>query len=468
MTFSFYDIYLTILLNVMRFKTTHLFLTIPMFLSFQACSSSEGGKGGDLKIEEKTHVTPEALSALEKELWGDTVEVNKNYDLYFDFSATMKRAVNDATMKELITTAFDGIDPQDRIYSIGENKAVKEITGDKAAKQNSVLGPANYVQTLTFMTPNINNIVANLNRPAIMFTDFSVDEGRPTTDADGVSSYFVRGSEYAKQFEAWFASGGSIRIYGKYLAEAGVSTPVYVIAFLPNDYATSHRVDGLLNELDTKLGKDFKFDFHTHIGDVVATPNADHLSDAYKMALNGTNKSLEKGYGELMKINSEKFINAAKDKTLRENIEKSIFTGIAFKMDSSCFLTQPEFDGSAHMVTPETETHLKLKDGKLTSIFKPLVFDGQFNIGIDCNKAKQSNMYPSAQLMRYHLSIVKVAKDINYNASSAKKALQYQLGKQKIMNNCLLASLEKAMKDCANNFGGNHPLYSVYTYIRKK
>lgn len=451
----------------MRFKTTHLFLAIPLFLSFQACSSSEGGKGGELKIDEKKHVTPEALSALEKELWGDTISINKSYDLYFDFSATMKRAVNDATMKELITTAFDGLDPQDRIYSIGENKAVKEITGDKAAKQNSVLGPANYVQTLTFMTPNINNIVANATRPAVMFTDFSVDEGRPTTDADGVSSYFVRGSEYAKQFESWFSTGGSIRVYGKYLAEAGVSTPVYVIAFLPNGYDESHRVSGLLTELDAKLNKDFAFNFHTHIGDVVTTPNGDHLSDANKMALNGSNKSLNNGYGELMKIKSEKFINAAKEKTLRDNIEKSIYTGISFKMDSTCFLTQPEFNGSAHMVTPESETHLKIKDGKLTSIYKSMVFDGQFNIGIDCNKAKQSNMYPSAQLMRYHISISKVAKEVQYNTTLAKKALQYQLGKQKIMNNCLLASLEKAMKDCANNFSGNYPLYSVYTYVRK-
>jgi len=451
----------------MRFKTTHLFLAIPLFLSFQACSSSEGGKGGELKIDEKKHVTPEALSALEKELWGDTISINKSYDLYFDFSATMKRAVNDATMKELITTAFDGLDPQDRIYSIGENKAVKEITGDKAAKQNSVLGPANYVQTLTFMTPNINNIVANATRPAVMFTDFSVDEGRPTTDADGVSSYFVRGSEYAKQFESWFSTGGSIRVYGKYLAEAGVSTPVYVIAFLPNGYDESHRVSGLLTELDAKLSKDFAFNFHTHIGDVVTTPNGDHLSDANKMALNGSNKSLNNGYGELMKIKSENFINAAKEKTLRDNIEKSIYTGISFKMDSTCFLTQPEFNGSAHMVTPESETHLKIKDGKLTSIYKSMVFDGQFNIGIDCNKAKQSNMYPSAQLMRYHISISKVAKEVQYNTTLAKKALQYQLGKQKIMNNCLLASLEKAMKDCANNFSGNYPLYSVYTYVRK-
>jgi len=451
----------------MRFKTTHLFLAIPLFLSFQACSSSEGGKGGELKIDEKKHVTPEALSALEKELWGDTISINKSYDLYFDFSATMKRAVNDATMKELITTAFDGLDPQDRIYSIGENKAVKEITGDKAAKQNSVLGPANYVQTLTFMTPNINNIVANATRPAVMFTDFSVDEGRPTTDADGVSSYFVRGSEYAKQFESWFSTGGSIRVYGKYLAEAGVSSPVYVIAFLPNGYDESHRVSGLLTELDAKLSKDFAFNFHTHIGDVVTTPNGDHLSDANKMALNGSNKSLNNGYGELMKIKSENFINAAKEKTLRDNIEKSIYTGISFKMDSTCFLTQPEFNGSAHMVTPESETHLKIKDGKLTSIYKSMVFDGQFNIGIDCNKAKQSNMYPSAQLMRYHISISKVAKEVQYNTTLAKKALQYQLGKQKIMNNCLLASLEKAMKDCANNFSGNYPLYSVYTYVRK-
>jgi hypothetical protein len=454
----------------MRFKTTHLFLAIPLFLSFQACSSSEGGKGGGLVLKEKEHITPDFLSNFEKQQWGDTVEINKNYDLYFDFSATMLRAVNDASMKEIITTAFDGLGPQDRIYSIGENNAVKEITGDKATKQNSVLGPANYTQKLTYMTPNINNIIANRNRPAIMVTDFSVDEGRPTTDADGVTSMFVRGSEYAKQFETWFSQGGSIRIYGKYISEAGKSTPVYVIAFLPAAYSESHRVNGLLSELNSKLSNDFKFDFHTHIGNATTTPNGDHLSDGSKLALNLSNKQLNNQYGELMIIAAEKIKNANSDKKLREAIEKSVFTGLSFQFDSTCFLKDATFTSTCDNMVLKSADELMAKSldkPSVNSVFRPVTFDGQFQIGLDCKKAQQANLYGSSQLVRYHIAIDKVSKDINYNHSLAKKALQYPIGKKTIMNNCLLASIEKAMKDCANEYKSGRPVYTIFVYFRK-
>jgi len=64
--------------------------------------------------------------------------------------------------------------------------------------------------------------------------------------------------------------------------------------------------------------------------------------------------------------------------------------------------------------------------------------------------------------------VSKVAPTVKYNEELAKKSLQYYIGKPKIMNNCLLASLDLAMKNVATKFNGNYPLYSVYTFINNK
>lgn len=176
----------------------------------------------EVKLEENSHFAPAVFLKLEKSIRSDSAVCDNNYDLYFDFSATMARAVKDQKIKELVTAAFDKVEEGDKIYSIGENQQLKEISGDEATKTNQVLGPKNYTQKMTYMTPNMNNIQSNLSRPVLMFTDFSVDEGRPTTDMDGITSSFVRGPEFASQFKAWFLSGGSIKIYGKKIGRAHV------------------------------------------------------------------------------------------------------------------------------------------------------------------------------------------------------------------------------------------------------
>jgi hypothetical protein len=439
--------------------------------TFFSCGSdgSEDGAKGTPALAEKSHFTVAAISTLEKNLRGDSTSCNENYDLYFDFSATMKRAVNDQNIKDLITNAFDGLGTSDKIYSIGENKDLKEITGDKATKQNSVLGPANYTQMMTYMTPNINNIAANLDRPAIIFSDFSVDEGRPTTDADGVTSSFVRGSEYANQIKSWFMNGGSVKVYGKMIAEGGSPMPVYAIAFLPAGFNEKHRMSRILGDLERLLSKDMYFDLHTRFGKVEASP--EEVKDARKLAVNGSCQSLENGYGEIMKFNADKLMGVASDKALREVVEGNFVSGINFSPDSTSFLMVSGFSGESQIVVPASKEALSKETSVSNPFFKELTFtDNSIKFGYDFNKAKQANLYQKDQLLRYRISVSGVQKSIRFDSDKATKTLQYKLksGGKMIMNNCLFKSIEKAMQDCANEYKPAEAAYSVYFFIKKK
>ena len=445
-----------------------LALLSTVIISCGSDGTEEGAKGTP-PLAEKAHFTVPALTELEKNLRGDSTSCNENYDLYFDFSATMKRAVNDQNIKDLITNAFDGIGSADRIYSIGENKDLKEITGDKATKQNSVLGPANYTQLMTYMTPNINNIAANLNRPALMFSDFSVDEGRPTTDADGVTSSFVRGSEYANQIKSWFMNGGSVKVYGKMIAEGGAPMPVYVIAFLPAGFGEKHRLNRVLGDLDQKLSKDICFDLHTLFGKVEASP--EDFKDARKLAVNNSCQLLENSYGEIMKFNADKLMGIVGDKAVREGTADNFVSGIKFVGDSTSFLMVSGFSGECQNVVPASKEALSKETTTSNPFFKDLTFaDNAIKFGFDFNKAKQANLYQKDQLLRYRISVSGVQKSIRFDSDKASKTLQYKLksGGKMIMNNCLFKSIEKAMQDCANEYKPAEAAYSVYFFIKKK
>lgn len=435
-----------------------------------SCGSDDSGGEKSVPLSEKAHFTASVISVLEKDLRADSTNCNASYDLYFDFSATMKRAVNDAGMKELITNAFDGLGEGDKIYSIGENKELKAITGDKATKQNSVLGPVNYTQTMTFMTPNMNNIAANLNRPAVMITDFSVDEGRPTKDADGVTSSFVRGSEYADQLKKWFGQGGSIKIYGKMIAEGGSPMPVYAIAFLPAGYNQSHRMNRLITDLDRLLSKDIYFHLHSNIGKVEATAD-ESIKDARKLAKQGSCKSLDNGYGEMMSIMGDKLMGVGSDKEVRELVAESFVSGIKYTPDTTSFLVVSGFKNGCAAVSASTKTDVSRETKEENPFLKSVTFaDGNLKFGFDFNKAKQANLYQNDRLLRYNISVAGVEKNIRFNSAMADQKLQYKLksGGKQIMNNCLYKSLEKAMFDFANEYKPAESVYSLYFYVLKK
>jgi hypothetical protein len=454
----------------MRFKTTHLFLAIPLFLSFQDCSSSEGGKNKTQEITVAEAKDAKKISKHEQSLRTETANSTTSCDLYFDFSATMKRAVNDVVIQGLITNAFDGLGAQDRIYSIGENKNIKEISGDKAAKQNSVLGLTNYTQKLTYMTPNINNILANPTKPAVMFTDFSVDEGEITKDFEGTST-FIRGSKYADQFEKWFLQGGTVKIYGKFLAEANVKTPVYVIVFMPSNLTPKNNVYRIVRDLDAKLSQDFNFEFNTHFGDVYSEGNEGLNADAFKIATSKSNNKLStevnNNLGESMIFASKQLI--AKTNQKKIDSLKHAIVRMKLKEDPNCFLKLTEIKSESSLVVALSKQKWANRTAKFASdIYKPIVYNASNHVlEIGLNKT-ESNFYDSSRMVRTYISVSKVAPTVKYNEELAKKSLQYYIGKPKIMNNCLLASLDLAMKNVATKFNGNYPLYSVYTFINNK
>lgn len=430
------------------------------------CSGGDTSDKKSSALDEKKNFTVSEISKLEQQLRGDTLQIKSGYDLYFDFSATMLRAVTDPAIKEIITTAFHGLDDtQDKLFAIGTNSVVKEITGDKVTKQNNVMGAINYTQTMTFMTPNINQIVSNPNRPALILSDFSIDEGRPTRDADGVVSTFIREAEYANSFENWFNSGGSIQIYGKIIK----GMPVYAIVFIPNGYTNEHRMNQLIKNLDSQLSKDFKFDFHTRFVNITQNYNGERMSDEHSMAVNGSMNSLTNNMGELMVIQPDKLISASSNKALREKLEVSMFTGLDYSIDSTSFLQVPEFKNTVSKIIRSEKNGMETDKNAKILIFKDLNVSNTFAIGLDVNKAKQPNLYQSLQVIRYHIYASKVSSEIRFNTSLAQKTLQYDLPSsgRMIKNNCLLKSLELGMKNYASKFN-NKPLYSIYTLIRSK
>lgn len=447
-------------------STISLIILSGSFLYFFTCCGDGSSEKKTSILNEKNDFTVAQISKFEQQQCGDTLQVNTGYDLYFDFSATMLRVVTDPAIKEIITSAFHGLDvTQDKLYAIGTNSVVKEITGDKVTKQNNVMGAINYTQTMTFMTPNINQIVLNPNRPALILSDFSIDEGRPTRDADGIVSTFIREAEYASSFEAWFNSGGSIRVYGKIIK----GMPVYAIVFIPNGYTNEHRMNQLIKNLDSQLSKDIKFDFHTRFVNVTQNYSGERMSDEHKMAVNGSMLPLINNMGELMVIQPDKLMSASSNKDLREKLEVSIFTGLGYTLDTTSFIQAPEFKSKISKIIRSEKNGIDLDKNAKISIFKDLKVSNSFEIGVDVNKSKQPNLYQSLQVIRYHIYASKVSSEIRFNTSLAQKTLQYDLpsGGKMIKNNCLLKSLELGMKNYASNFKFK-PLYSIYTLIRQK
>lgn len=75
------------------------------------------------------------LSTFETQLRGDTLKIDPTFDLYFDFSSTMKRGVADKIYGKLIQDAVYKTEPSDNLYSIGENPELKLITGTTVEKK---------------------------------------------------------------------------------------------------------------------------------------------------------------------------------------------------------------------------------------------------------------------------------------------------------------------------------------------
>ena len=420
------------------------------------------------KIEDMSY-----LSNFERELRGKTIKIDPSFDLYFDFSSTMKRGVTDKVYGKLIQDAFYKIEPSDNMYSIGENKVLKLITGSSVEKQNSVLGAVNYVQNMTYMTVNINNVVSHLQKPAVIFSDFSIDEGKPSRDMEGITSSFIRGPEYKKQFSTWLISGGSIRIYGKYIMEKGAKMPIYVIVFLPSGYySSSHRFNNILDLFDKNLKADIFFDFHPNFVKFTSQPSdPKYLSDSlhFGKQSNGHFK-LEKDLGELMISSSDDFMtNVTKH---QKKVTTTLFHGLGWKDDNSSYLQGPTFTSKISEIDPLPKENLSTKlNDKPIGIFNPsLVTVGSiFQIPMNFNAARQQNNYTKSHLIRYSIQISGCSKKPRWDKDKAFSSLQYNLksGGKTFLNTCLYQSIDEALEFASSNNTRLTTVYSIYTFIKK-
>ena len=455
--------------KISNFKIAEIPFFSMFFLVLFFSSCSEDIKT-ELRLNKNIGEKIPYLSTFETQLRGDTLKIDPTFDLYFDFSSTMKRGVADKIYGKLIQDAFYKIEPSDNLYSIGENPELKLITGTNVEKQNQVLGVVNYTQKMTYMTNNINNIISHLQKPSVIFSDFSVDEGKPSRDMNGVTTSFVRGPEYKKQFSDWLISGGSIRIYGKNILENGTKMPIYAIVFLPSNYSETHRLNGILDLLDENLKGDFYFDFHPNFVKFPSQPNnTDYLSDIYKIG----NKSkshypLDNNLGELLIFPSADFIN--KVKPFQKEVATTFFGGLGWKDENSSYLQGPIFASEISEIDPLDKENLSTKlNDKPIPIFNSLVtVDSVFQIPMNFKEASQPKYYKDKlHLIRYSIQITGANKTPRWDKEKAVLTLQYNLksGGKLFLNTCLYDSIEQALELATTSFKTT-TVYSIYSFIK--
>jgi hypothetical protein len=432
---------------------------------FTACTSSGGGNSGSApEVNYKKHTVPADLSKLEMTLRGDTAAVDPSYDLYFDFSSTMKRAVSDKVYSDLITSAIFESDGKTNCYIIGENPALKAVQGDNNVRKNTFLNAQNYKEKNTFMTANMNNIVANTRRPAIMFTDFSVDEKNPTTDMNGVTSAFIRGPEFKPQFAEWFNNGGSVRIYGKRSSVEGQNMPIYVIAFIPDGMEPGHKANNILNMLEQKL-RDIYFNLHPDFVAVDAVPNDVQLSDYLGFSQKKGGQLMENGLGEVLIYDGGALLSKIKKDSKQAAV--TFFDGLSCRLDSTSFYAAPEFSLEVNEYVAESKEKLSIDLKKPAGFFKglSLTADNKFQIPLVTSVARLDKYYQNPRFFR--IAIMAKAGRLNLNDAQAAKDLAYNLksGGKSLLNNCLYESVTKGLDDALRN---NKPqaVYTICAFVK--
>lgn len=453
---------------MMKFDTIKGFIMVlGAIVCLSGCAPEK--KDDNCTLNPNVHTNTDKIESLNTILNGDTIKANNtNFDLYIDFSATMKKALSDHSFKTVLENTFYKGGNNVNCYRIGTNPDVLLIKGDGSAKKNEILDPIKYDQQLTFMAPNLNNIVNNTKQTAFMFTDFSVDEGKPTKSlVDNVTSTFVRGPEYKDQFEKWFRSGGSIRIYGKMLG-SNPQTPIYVIAFLPAGFSNENPANSILKDLDEELGKEIYFNFHSNFvsvqgGRYTRTSGAELISDSLGLSLSGKSKAFKNGKGEVHIYDGTKLIQGIKlNKTV---VSKSLFYGIQYTVDTTSFLKSPVFEADYKEYACKDKSNLSENLSDVISYFEKINQDKINNkllVPLNYQLASKDNTYNADHF--YRISFNVIGGELNFNDKKAASLLQYNI--KSIVNNCLYLSIKGALTAVSQKIEPQK-LYSVNTYIKK-
>jgi hypothetical protein len=443
------------------------FAIVGFTILFSGCPGGSGEKEKEANLNYVQHSKKDCVTEVEKKLRQiDTLSLESDYDLYFDFSSTMKRAVSDNVYSNLITTAIDKSNDKTNCYSIGANSALKPIEGDLIAKKRKILDGTSYVETKTFFTANINNIINHKNRPAIVFTDFSIDEGNRTPGLDGITTEFERGAKFKEQFATWFANGGSIRIYGKPSMVNGQKMPIYVIAFLPAAYEESHKVNGILTDLNDNL-KEIYFDFHSNFISPETSEKDNYLSDYCQFSMKSNNQKLDNNWGEILVSKSATFQNVVK-KSFKE-LKTSVVDGLSFKLDSSSYIADPEF--TLDVKEYKAKDNKKLAEELCESsckLFKSIVIAdaNKVQIPLDDKVASQKKNYASSHFYRVAVLVKGTKTNIDKNKITKDLAYNLRSGSKTFLNNCLSESLIQGIENASKQLK-EKPFYTYGIFINK-
>jgi hypothetical protein len=449
----------------MKPHTAHRLLPLLFLTLASACTPDKSGKDkAAITLDYKSHTDAKMLSVLEGRLRGDTTGVDPAFDLYFDFSSTMSRAVSDKAYSSLITQSINSSDEKTTCYVIGANPDLKPVTGDRSVLSNTFLNLRSYTENYTYLTANLNNIAAHPQRPAIMFTDFSVDENKPTTDMQGVTSSFARGPWFKDQFAGWFNAGGSVKIYGKWSMAGRENMPIYVIAFLPDELPASHKVNAIISQLDTQL-RDIYFDLHPDFVKVNAEPNGARLSDHLNYSQSKGGKTLDNDMGEVLIYEGDALLsNLKKD---AKNAAISFFGGLTFTTDSTAYLADPEFDLVVNEYKAANKKELSRDLDGAVAFFNAVsqTPDGGLDIPMNTKEGKLDKHYQKPRFIR--IALTAKAGALNFDATRAAKDLAYEMpnGRKRLLNDCLFESISKGLDDALRK---NQPrvVYTINAFIK--
>jgi hypothetical protein len=429
-----------------------------------SCGDDKKG-GGACTLDANKHFKADKIEKLNIQLTGDTLKVNPAFDLYFDFSSTMKKSLKDQAFKDLIESAFYNGGESVNCYSIGENPQLTPIAGGMAEKKNEILSEVKYTQSMTFMTPNLSNIAQNLDRPAFMFTDFSVDEGVATTSmSDGVNSTYVRGPEFKAQFQKWFESGGSVRVYGKLLGD-GPKTPIYVLAFLPAGFDASHKANEVLNLLNRDMKKDIYLDYHSNFVSFKGGDN-EQFSDSLGWAMRGKSAAFANGKGEVHIYDGAKLLENMKSNGKVAGL--SMFQGLSYTVDTTAFMKAPVFTSvcNEYACASKEELDETMKEAKFMDAIIQDASSQTIYTPAKVDYANKDNNYTSNRF--YRLAINLASGELNFDDDKAAKMLQYDLmaGKNKIKNNCLYQSIKQALTSAVSSYKPR-TVYTINAFVKQ-
>ena len=368
-----------------------------------------------------------------KDLVQNDVLTTTSFDVYIDFSSTMKWGIKDPVFQNAVRHAVDNRG-DGLVIRIGENKDVESIDNDATTINNTVFNVAEYNEMLTIIEPQLSRLVENQS-PAVIFSDFSIDEGVPQSDFDDdIKSNYIRDSRYSPLFQKWFMLGGDVRVF----INENSDNPIFVILFIP--VGSEGVFAGL--EKDFLPTSDFsRFDFSSDLFGLQRDfVDQDYLLDPNRLSNKSQNLTTDDFelvvFGSWSKNYFEKY----------RNKKLPLLTGISTIAKTS--IEQGGLIFETMEVIKSADGSLKMESLKSNMEWFSLIREGN-NYEIVLNDQLRPLEFERNRLfyLQYNLAPKEELLESAYSEISAAMDYSLKSGKGFINNDCLSESLVKGYRD---------------------